>query len=173
MAWSGSFGFVGLVCAPWDSSDASGIVGFVRVRPWVVDFILAHPDGHRAHSGSLGSFRRTLVVIVFIQVRSVHFSAPWRTSGSFAIVLAHTGARRVHLHCLGAFGPTLGVVGFIRVRWVYSCSRRVHLGASGSLERALGVVAFIRVHWVHFDASRAWSVSFRFVEVIPTRPCPF
>ena len=66
--------------APLLSSGSFGFVGFIRSRP----------GGRRAHSVSLGSFKRALGVVRYIRVHS------------------------------GSFERVVGVVGFIRVRWVHS-----------------------------------------------------
>ena len=52
----------------------------------VVGFIQARPGGRRVHSGSLGLFWRTLVIVVFIRVGSVHSCAPRGSSDSLGFV---------------------------------------------------------------------------------------
>ena len=58
-----------------------GFVGFIGARPWGSWVNLG------LHSGAawvlFGKFRRTLGVVVFIEVRWVHTDAPWGSSGSF------------------------------------------------------------------------------------------
>ena len=77
---------------PWGSPGSFVILGFIPVRP----------GGGRGHSGSLGSFRRTLGVVGLIPVRCVRSDAPW--------------CRRVDSGSLGLIRCVLRVVGFIRVR---------------------------------------------------------
>ena len=92
-----------------------------------VGFIRAHPCGRPVHSGSLSSFRRTLVVVVFIRVRWVRWRAPWGLSGSFGFVRFIRARPWGHSVDSGVPSESLGSFGFVRlIKEV--C--RVHSGAT-------------------------------------------
>ena len=76
--------------APWGSSGSLLVGAYIR----------ALLGGHRDHSGSLGSFGRSLGFTGFIWARPC--------------------GRLVNLVLLGSRGRSLGVVGFILVRCVHS-----------------------------------------------------
>ena len=68
----------------------------------------------------------------FVQVRSVHFRAPWASSGMCGCVRSihvDPGGRRVHS---GAFGPFLRALVFAGFNCVCSLHSRAPLGSSGS-----------------------------------------
>ena len=197
-AWSGSFGFVGLIRA------RSGGHSVHSCAQWWWYGLFG------AQLGTLGSFGPVMVVVLFIMVRRIHSCAFLRWPGSVGLIRARNWDRKAysdaHSMSLGTFGSTLplagsyGFVGFIearsvgpRVHWVNS---GVYCGWSGSFlfvglilarpergeansvslgsfGRALGFVMLIGVHRVHYFASWSWSGSFRFVGFISacTRDC--
>ena len=65
------------------------------------------PKGRRIHSGSLGSLWCALVDVGLNRGLSVHWGAPWGSSGSFGVFSEEP------LGSSGSFVIFLGVVGFI------------------------------------------------------------
>ena len=103
-------------------SGASGVTGFIRVRP----------EGRRVHPESLLSLGYALVVVGFILGRWVHWGAPLESSyssGFAGFTGVCLGCCLAHAESLGSFAYALGVVVFIPV-------------SMGSLGCSLGVVEF-------------------------------
>ena len=136
---------------------------------------------------SLGSFKTVVVVVGFIQVRSVHSSTPGESSCSFryvGFIHAHSAvfSSGVPMGSLGSFRRALRsegsylFVGFIGTRSggtrVHSRSlgsfHWVHLGSSGSFGCA--VVGIILLYWVRSGAPWPSSGSFRLVGFIRSHP---
>ena len=129
---------------------ALGVVGIIRVRSvhslahwgsscsfWCVRSIPAKFRCRSVRSGAFAPFPRVVVVVgfsavafcpfpcavglvVLVRVRSVHFCAPWGSSGSFGSIPARHGCRRVRSDALAPVIRALGVVGFLWVRLVHS-----------------------------------------------------
>ena len=114
----------------------------------VVEFIRVHPGGRWVHSGSLGSFGCSLVVVVFILGRRDRLVS----LGSFCVV--------------GFVWGSFRVVGFVRV---HPGGRWVHSGSFGSFKFALGVGGFVRKRWVPSGAPREPLKIFMFVGFIWVR----
>ena len=127
-----------------------------------------HPEGCRVCSGAFGPFPSALVVVGFVQVRSVHSRAPCGSAVSYGCVRSipvQSGSGRIRSGVFGPFPSALGVVVLVRVR---SVVRQV---SSGSIvcfpfSCAHGVVVLVRVRSAHSLAS--WG-SFRYVRSIPVR----
>ena len=139
------FGFI-RVCsvhyhAHWDSSDSFG-------------YVLVRHRGRRVRSRALGPFSFALWVF---NVRSVHFRAPWWTSGSFRCVRSipvRLGGGRVPSGAFGSLPYTLEFVGVVLVHSVHSRAPGVRSGAFGPFPCSIAVVGFVRVRSLHFRTSK-------------------
>ena len=74
------------------------------------------PGRHRVRSGSLGSVRCDVGVVIFGQGHWVQWGAPWGSSGSFGVSGVRPGVGRVRLGSLGLVGCSLGFILSFRSR---------------------------------------------------------
>ena len=101
-----------------------------------------HPDGLRAHPGSLGSLGCTLGFVGLIRGRWVHSCAPKGSLGSFGCALG------VVVYICGRWGPplcSLALTGFIGFAGVRPAVRWFHLGENWECLSSSRVVGFTRV----------------------------
>ena len=127
---------------------ALGIVGCERS-------ISVCPEGRRVRSGAFGPFSSDLVVVGFVQVRSVHSCVPWGSAVSYGCVRSipvSCGRRGVGLGVFGPFSCALEVVVLFQVRSVHSRFvgmyqvRSVHSRTPWRSSGSFGSVRSIPVH---------------------------